>query len=139
MLDLSSFKKAIKSLNSAVTAAQTDAFMAQLTLEQQSIIKAGVIQNFEFSYELSWKFMKRWLSENVGRVYVDGISRRALYRLAAEYRLIDDVTAWWEYHSARNRSSHIYDEDIAEEVFQTALKFLPDATRLWDALEARND
>ncbi len=138
-LDLTSIKKAIDALENAVNEAHNDDFMDRLTPQQQEIIQAGVIQHFEFTYELCWKFMKRWLEENVGRTYVDGISRRELFRLAAEHLLVKDVEAWWEYHQARNLTSHTYDEDVADEVFQAATKFLPDAKSFLIALEERND
>ena len=138
-LDLSSIKKAIQSLEYALTEAHNSDFMGKLLPQQQEIIRAGVIQNFKFTYELCWKFMKRWLVQNVGRAYVDGISRRELFRLAAEHRLITEVDAWWAYHRARNQTSHIYDEDVAAEVFQAATKFLPDAKSFFIALEKRND
>ena len=138
-LDLSSLNKAINALDYAVGEAHNDEFIDSLTSQQQDIIRAGVIQHFEVTYELCWKFMQRWLAENVGRVYVDGLSRRELFRLAAERRLISDVEAWWGYHRARNLTSHIYDEDVAEEVFQTATQFLSDAQAFLAALTKRND
>ena len=45
-------------------------------------IAAGVIQNFAFTYELCWKFMKRWIEENVNSEIVDGVTRRELFRKA---------------------------------------------------------
>ena len=44
-----------------------------------------------------------------------------------------------EYHDARNETAHTYDEATAEDVFETAQKFLADARELLQALEARND
>jgi nucleotidyltransferase substrate binding protein (TIGR01987 family) len=138
-LDLTSITKAIDALENAVTEAHNDDFMNSLTPQQQEIIRAGVIQHFEFTYELCWKFMRRWLAENVGRAYVDGVPRRELFRLAAEHRLIIAVEAWWDYHHARNLTSHIYDEDVAVEVFQAATKFLHDAQSFLTTLEEQND
>lgn len=138
-LDLTSITKAIDALENAVAEAHNDDFMSSLTPQQQDIIRAGVIQHFEFTYERCWKYMQRWLAENVGRTYVDGVSRRELFRLAAEHRFITDVEAWWEYHRARNLTSHIYDEDVAAEVFQAATKFLHDAQSFLTTLKERND
>jgi nucleotidyltransferase substrate binding protein (TIGR01987 family) len=139
LLDLSSLKKAIDALAGAMTEVKDPQFMNALSSRQQSIVQAGVIQHFEFTYELCWKFMRRWLQENVGRVYVDGVSRRELFRLAAENRLIEDVDAWWTYHKARNLTSHIYNEEIADDVFEAAEEFLPHAQALLNALKAQND
>jgi uncharacterized protein with HEPN domain len=72
-------------------------------------------------------------------VYVAGVSRRQLFRLSAEHRLIGDVDRWMEYHDARNETAHTYNENTAEDVFETAHRFLADAQGLLEALEARND
>jgi nucleotidyltransferase substrate binding protein (TIGR01987 family) len=107
--------------------------------DQQEVIKAGVIQNFEFTYELCWKFMKRWLEENMGAAYVDGVTRRELFRLSTESKLIADVDQWMEYHEARNETSHTYDQDAADEIFQVAKTFFSDAQKFTKSIEEKND
>jgi nucleotidyltransferase substrate binding protein (TIGR01987 family) len=137
-LDLSSFRKAIGSLQRTLQVADDEGFMSGLSDDQKDAIRAGVIQNFEFTYELCWKFMRRWLDGNLGSVYIEGISRRQLFRLSAEHKLIDDIDKWMEYHETRNETSHTYDENIAEDVFETAREFISDAETLLKALEDRN-
>ena len=138
-LDLSSLRKAVESLEKALQVADDGVFMSRLNDEQKRTVRAGVIQNFEFTYELCWKFMHRWLAVNLGSAYVEGVSRRQLFRLSAEHHLLSDVNLWMEYHDARNETVHTYDENTAEDVFETAKKFLADARGLLEALEARND
>ena len=138
-LDLSSLRKAVESLEKTLRVADDDAFMSRLEEDQKQAVKAGVIQNFEFTYELCWKFMRRWLQVNLGSVYVAGVSRRQLFRLSAEHQLLGDVDRWMEYHDARNETAHTYDESTAEDVFDTAHKFLADSQKLLQALEANND
>ncbi|MEK6777093.1 MAG: nucleotidyltransferase substrate binding protein [bacterium] len=137
-LDLGSLKKALSSLESALQVASPDS-MSMQNKKAQDVIKAGVIQNFEFTYELCWKFMTRWLESNMGATYVEGVTRRELFRRAVENRLIADVDDWMEYHDARNETSHTYDADKAEEIFQVSQNFFPDAKHLLEALEQRND
>ena len=122
-LDLSSLRKAVDSLERTLNVACLPEKMAGLDDAQKDAIRAGAIQNFEFTYELCWKFMQRWLGNILGSSHVAGISRRELFRLAAERGLIDDVDRWMEYHDARNETSHIYNEDVAEDVFAAAKKF----------------
>ena len=126
-------------MKNTLEVADDRSFISGLNGKQKDAIRAGVIQNFEFTYELCWKFMKRWFEVNLGSSYVEGIARRQLFRLAAENKLIDDVNQWMEYHDARNETSHTYDEDTAEDVFETARQFSADAENLLKALEARND
>jgi nucleotidyltransferase substrate binding protein (TIGR01987 family) len=137
-IDLSSLRKAVDSLERTLNVA-TRGSTAGLDEDTKDAIRAGVIQNFEFTYELCWKFLKRWLEVNLGVVYVEGVSRRELFRLSAENRLLSDVDQWMEYHEARNETSHTYHEETAEAVFETTRHFLADARKLLCALEARND
>ena len=137
-LDLSSLKKAVASLKNALNVA-IPASLEAMPENQQEVIKAGVIQNFEFTYELCWKFMKRWLEVNIGTAYVEGVTRRELFRLSVENKLIKDVDQWMEYHDARNETSHTYDQDTADDIFQVAQTFFSDAFELLQILEEKND
>jgi nucleotidyltransferase substrate binding protein (TIGR01987 family) len=137
-LDLSSLRKAIESLEKTLKVAENKELAAGLDDDAKDAIRAGGIQNFEFTYELCWKFMRRWLGINVGSTYVDGITRRELFRLSAENRLISDVDQWMEYHDARNETAHTYNEDTADDVFETSRIFLADAKKLLEALKERN-
>ena len=137
-LELGSLRDAVRSLEDALREAGSPTFMDPLTPGQRSVVRAGVIQNFEFTYELCWKFMKRWLEENLGSPYVDGIPRKELFRLSAEHRLIDDVEIWFAYQKARNVTSHTYQASVADEVFAAASRFLADAQSLLRAIESKN-
>ncbi len=139
MLDLTSFKKSIDALANLVIAVNNSTIFNALNHTLQDGLKSGVIQNFEVSYELSWKMMKRWLENNFNEEYVDGVSRRELFRLARESLLIDNVDKWIIYHKARNETSHTYDSVTAEEVFILASEFIHDVKKLFDTLESKND
>ena len=135
-LHLDSLTKSIDALGRSVkTASSLDTSDDDL----RETVRAGVIQNFEVAYEQCWKMMKRWLEENIGSTYVDGVTRRELFRLAAESRLITDVERWMDYHTARNQTSHTYDEATAQSVFEEATQFADDAKQLLRKLEAHND
>ena len=135
-LYLDSLAKSIEALKRSIkVASRLDTFDSDL----QEAVRAGVVQNFETAYDQSWKMMKRWLEENVGAIYVDGVTRRELFRLAAENRLATDVDRWMEYHDARNQTSHTYNEETTQMVFEEATEFVHDAEQLLKILEARND
>jgi len=138
-LDLSSLRKAVESLEKTLKVANDSQFMSQLSNDQANAIRSGVIQNFEFTYELCWKFMKRWLEVNIGASSAEGVARRELFRISAEHRLISDVDEWMEYHDARNDTSHTYDESRAIEIFEIANPFSLDARKLLETLGKKND
>ncbi len=138
-LELTSLHRSIQSLADLLAVAENDARLDQFTDVERKGIRAGVIQNFEVTYELSWKLMARWLNTNVSSGIADGTTRRQLFRLAAQHHLIHDVDEWMQHHDARNITSHTYDETKAELAHQAARKFATDAQHLLEALEARND
>ncbi len=137
-LELSSLKKAVSALADVLAKSDDAGFMDTLDEVARNAIKAGESKHFEFTYELCWKFIKRWLEMNVSPAAADGVTRRELFRLGAENRLIDDVEQWMRYHEARNLTSHTYEPEIAERVYNTAHGFGRDAARLLAAIEERN-
>ena len=134
-LDFTALEKAIARLDESLKV--VDEFSTTKSSPLIRTLMSGVVQHFEFTYELSWKFVKRWLGENLGKSQVDGLSRQALFRLAAEYQLIESVENWMLFHRARNETSHTYNENTADEIFQIAIQFLPEATKLLDALKSK--
>jgi nucleotidyltransferase substrate binding protein (TIGR01987 family) len=137
-LELSSLRKAVASLNRALKVGASQ-IKGKVVTDNEEVIRAGVIQNFEFTYELCWKFMKRWLEKNVGGSEIDGATRKDLFRMAAESRLISDTARWFQYHVARNEASHTYEPATADQVYAAAKSFAVDAEALLRELEKRND
>lgn len=138
-LKLDSLRTTTQALADLLKSSEDDERMARFTETERNGIRAGVIQHFEVVYEVAWKLMRRWLNANVTPGIADGVSRRQLYRLAAENGLITDMDVWMQYHEARNRTSHVYDGERARKVYQSTLTFAADAARLLRVLEARND
>ena len=138
-LELDSLRKSVAALVDLLAVSEDDPRMGQLSEVERNGIRSGVIQNFEVTYELSWKLMTRWLNTYIGTGVADGVTRRQLFRLATENRLIPDVDLWMQHHDARNATSHIYDEEKAALVYRATRDFAHDARRLLEALDARND
>ena len=87
--------------------------------------RSGVIQNFEVAYEQSWKVLRRWLMHYQNIADEDITQRKQLYRLAAKHGLIPEVEAWWQFQTARNLTSHTYNQTTAIEVTHVARLFEP--------------
>ena len=138
-LDLTSLHRAIVSLEKSIFSYRSLSENSTLTMDDLDTVKAGVIQNFEVAYEQCWKFMKRWIEQNVSNDIVDGVTRRELFRVSAENRLIDDVSVWMEFHQSRNLTAHTYDAENAGHAFSAALIFIDSAKDFLKRLEARYD
>lgn len=137
-LELSSLEKALDTLARSLHAASYN--LESLSDDQRETMRAGVIQNFEVSYEQCWKFIQRWLRENRSPEDADHPrTRKELFRLAARVGLIADPLPWFEYGDARNLTSHTYDAKQADIVFRAAGKFVTDAKDLLSRLQERND
>ena len=135
-LDLSSFKKAVGSLEQAIEI--SNKLMNGSDASEEKFFKAGVIQNFEFTYELSWKIIQRCI-ELYFSPEMQVVTRKDLFRMAFKYNLIEDPKDWYEYQQRRNITSHTYDELKADSVYQVAKKFIKDANYLLGRLEEVNN
>lgn len=105
------FEKALKSLENALA----------LPIETERDV-AGIIQMFEFVYELSWKYLKLKL-ENAG--VVASTPREVLVK-AYQSKMIDDEKLWLGMIKDRNLSVHNYDSNLADElVKKIQTQYLP--------------
>lgn len=93
------FEKALSFLSTAVTKENLS-----------EIEKAGMVQIFEFTFELSWKTLKDFLEEKSVEVNFP----RDIIKTAFEYNLIDDGDVWMDMLDKRNLMSHTYNETYAQ-------------------------
>jgi len=91
----------------------------------------GAIQRFEYTFELSWKTLKRVLS-NRG---LEANSPKEVFRLSAQEGLIADPLKWFDFLTKRNLKTHVYEEDIAYDVASIFQAFKTEVEHLIDTLE----
>ena len=138
-LDLTALRRALASLEDSLEVVSDSAWFNEQLLKVQNTLIAGVIQNFEFVYEVGFKMLRRQIElESASPDEVDQASFRDLLRLAAEKGLIRDVEAWFGYRHMRNITAHTYDQEKAQQVYQGTLQFISDARALLACLQARN-
>ena len=78
------------------------------------LIKAGIIQRFEFTHELSWKVMKDFLIfEGIQNI----IGSRSAVREALNKDLIKNGEIWMDMIETRNITVDAYDEEILNKEF----------------------
>lgn len=98
---LQEFEKALTRLKEALAQPKND------------FLRDSVIQRFEFTIELAWKSAKKALG-------LSATAPKIIVRDLAQQGLIDDPNIWFTLIDARNRSSHSYNEQVAEEIYAVA-------------------
>lgn len=137
ILKLTSLEKAISRLGEAIEFANSDMAKNDNRLFQQ--FRNSVIQCFEFTYELCWRMLKRQLEKDSPTpASIDELSFNDMVREAAVRGLVSDPVLWMDYRKQRNITSHAYNEKMAQEVYETAVKFYKDAQDLLKTLQDRN-
>ncbi len=138
-LDVTSLEKAIDQLEDALIYYASD--MAKEDERLALHLRAAAIQAFEFTYELSLKMLKRYLSlTEANPSFISEITFNELIRKGYEKGLIfSELSVWKEYRRERGTTSHTYDEDKAKEVFEDIPSFLIDAKYLLTQLKQRQE
>lgn len=78
------------------------------------LIKEGLIQRFEYTHELAWNVMRDYALFQ-GNSTIGG-SRDAT-REAYKLQIIENADVWMDMIQSRNKTSHTYNVEIANEIF----------------------
>lgn len=108
----SNYNKALETLSEAV------ALNEERTLSK--LEKQGLIQSFEYTHELAWKIMQDFFVYQ-GNTELRG-SRDAT-REAFKNDLITDGDNWMEMIKKRNLTSHTYNEETSEEIYENIIEY----------------
>lgn len=94
----------------------------------------GLIQCFEYTFELAWKTMKDYLEEEGFEVK----SPRATMQTAFQTELILDGHAWIDALEKRNLMAHTYNEEFVHEAEELIRKkYYPAIKELYDKLKVK--
>lgn len=69
---------------------------------------------------------------------IDSTEFRDILRLSAQYGLIENIDDWLDYRKMRNITSHTYDENKAQQVYNGIANFLESSRFLLQQLKIRN-
>lgn len=97
-----------------------DALSEAVALEPTRIHKDATIQRFEFSFELIWKMLQTYVRDQGIEVFAP----RNVFREAHRLNVIDNLNVWFAYLQARNSTTHVYNEQMADEIYMQAKTFV---------------
>ena len=100
--------------------------------QSDSLLRDGLIQRFEFSFELGWKTVQAKAAAE--GVVVRSPKSALAHALASGW--IESEANWFRILEARNLSSHTYNERTAAELAVTIFDFLEPLLSLADALRS---
>jgi nucleotidyltransferase substrate binding protein (TIGR01987 family) len=111
----------------------------QLSGPMQLIVQRGLIQAFEYNYEIAIVMMTRYLRETASDPDKHDLSVfQELIRVADEHRLILSPFAKWKaFRHARNLTSHTYNEANALAVVEIIPEFEREVVYLLSQLQER--
>lgn len=86
--------------------------------------KEGVVQRFEFTFDLAWKTLKDYMEESGLKLPLS--LPRAVLKEAFTAGLLKDGQVWIDMLVCRNKLSHTYDEAAFEQAINAIAKqYLP--------------
>ena len=96
--------------------------------ELSDLEKEGMVQRFEYTFELSWKTLKDFLENQE----VDVKFPRQVIKQSFHYEIIEDGELWMDMLEKRNLMAHTYQEDIFRQaVKKIAEDYFPAITQLY--------
>ena len=121
--------------NARAALAKLIAFLSEPATSDRD--RAGVIQAFEFTFETTWKLLKR-VAEREG---LEAESPKRAVTAAYKLGIVHDENLWLAMLQDRNLTTHVYHSQLADRIFTAiSTKYaaaLADAVRLaGDAIEA---
>jgi nucleotidyltransferase substrate binding protein (TIGR01987 family) len=137
-LDLTSLERAVSQLRQSLVYYESDLAKQDNGIKLQ--FRMALIQAFEYTYELSYKMLKRYL-EMTEAVFdtIDSMSFPDLIRTGSERDLLKgDWGHWKQYREIRNITAHTYDNSKAELVMGIIPDFLAEAEYLLHTLKEKN-
>jgi nucleotidyltransferase substrate binding protein (TIGR01987 family) len=131
-LDTTSLGNAVGRLRAGLARHQAEPLDEQL--------RDGLIQRFKFTYDLSHRVLRRYLSDHAGSPdEIAGLSFADLIRAGNAASLLrGEWSVWRRFREMRTRTSHTYDFDTAREVVAGIPEFLEEAEHLLRELRRRS-
>ena len=101
-------------------------------LDDHRVVIDATIQRFEFTFELLWKNLKRFLSKEG----IEVRSPRETLKKAYQLHWLDNEEVWLKMMHDRNATCHIYDEDKAHEIYERIRLYTSLIKSVYEKLES---
>lgn len=114
IVKLRDLELAVKSLRDGLSKAKDD------------LDRDGVIQRFEFTFELLWKVVQEFAKYKG----LESASPRDAFRVAGDLGIIDNPNVWFDFLKDRNLTTHLYSEGEAIKIASRIPNFVTETEKL---------
>lgn len=137
-LELTPLEKAVSQLKGSLDMYNSE--LAESMPHTKQYFRSATIQAFEYTYELAFKMIKRRIAMSLGNPNeIDNMTFNDIMRIAYGKNIVrSDASVWCKYRDQRGTTSHTYDEDKAQKVFESATDFLDEARYVLYRLQELN-
>lgn len=119
IVKLRDLELAVKSLRDGLSKAKDD------------LDRDGVIQRFEFTFELLWKVVQEFAKYKG----LESASPRDAFRVAGDLGIIDNPNVWFDFLKDRNLTTHLYSEEDAKKIFSNIPSFISETEKVISKIE----
>ena len=119
IIKLTDLKSALESLREGVNKTKDD------------LDRDGVIQRFEFTFELLWKVIQEYAKYKG----IESASPRDAFRVAGDLGIIDNPNTWFDFLKDRNLTTHLYSEEDAVKIFSHISSFITEVEKIISKIE----
>lgn len=102
-------------------------------IDKVDYLQDASIQRFEFSIELYWKVLRKFLSYE----HIEALTPREVLKNSYQYGLIDDEQIWISMLNDRNKTSHVYKKEDAHRIFEHIKTYFPIMKTTYEKLKHR--
>lgn len=130
MINISSFEKAVSSLEEIVSIYKND---------KSAIVRDAMIKRFEYTYELAFKNLARYI-KNIKSSSDTMLSFNQIIRYACDYGMTKrELLEWKLFKEKRNLTVHTYNEETADNIATIIPDFLDEATFILKKIKEKDE
>ena len=123
-IDIENLNSALESLKSGAEELYKNAGCPYTDMLEDSCVK-----RFEYTYEISWKMMKRVLKEVYGKTEQE-LTLNNIFRFMQGYGFITNWENWRGYAEKRNTTAHEYSLEKSRKLLEILPQFIKDCEEL---------
>lgn len=131
-LSIENLKKALDSLNIAYNVYSE----YKADDEKSKMFADSCIKRFEYTFETSWKFMKKYFKLQYNKTEQE-LTMNNIFRYMEAYGFTNSWLNWKNYYEQRNNTAHEYNIEKSNKLFEFLPNFINDVKFLIETWEKK--